>query len=559
MKTSTCLLLGFLLTVNLYAQVTIETTLDSIFSKYTLADSPGFSVGIVKNGKLLHTYRRGLANLSYDIAIEEGTVFRVASIAKQFTAACIGLLIQDKKLSLEDDVRTYIPELPFYGKVITIKHLLNQTSGIRKYNVLQDLKGYNDELEGVSNKEVYGLIFQQKGINHVPGEKMLYSNSNYILLALVVERVSGKSLNEFAIQHIFHPLGMKNTFFKTSNTEIIKNGAYNYYKDAKGYKQKIAFGVINGPGGLYSTVEDLAKWTEIFSSTDSFSKTLASFLTTKDTLNDGTFSGYARGVFVDEYKGYPTIHHSGMDLGLRAQMISVPTEGLSIILLSNMESINAIDLSYQILDFLLKPALSAQTKRKIYTHKKSELQHFTGDYQEINSDLTIRIFLEHDTLKAKNRLAKLAVPLVASGKNEFERVNNASVTYKFTSKEERKWDMAVDFAGATFYFEKVQLVEPASVKADEYVGEYYSAEMEVTYALSAHGNDLLVSFPYNPNIKLTAGQKDEFGTGNRTRYIFKRNKSGEVISFTIASEGTVKDILFEKVSTVKKSANKKIE
>ncbi|QHT70807.1 beta-lactamase family protein [Rhodocytophaga rosea] len=559
MKRSTCLLVGFLLTVHLSAQDNIETTLDSIFSKHTLAGSPGCSVGIVKNGKLLHIYRRGLANLSYDIAIREGTVFRVASIAKQFTAACIGLLIVDKKLSLQDDVRKYIPELPFYGNVITIQHLLNQTSGIRNYNVLQDIKGYNPELEGVSNKEVYELLFRQKGINHVPGEKMLYSNSNYVLLALVVERVSGNSLHEFAAERIFHPMGMNNTFFKTSNREIIKNGAYNYYKDAKGYKQAMALNIITGAGGLYSTVEDLAKWTTIFSSTDSLSKTLASFLTTKDTLSDGSFSGYGRGVFVDAYKGYPTIHHSGMDLGLKAQMISVPSENLSLIILSNLESINAIDLSYQILDLLLKGVLSTQTKGKIYIHKKTALQHFTGDYQEINSDLTIRILVENDTLKAKNRLSRLAVPLVASGKNEFERINNASVTHKFNTQEERKWDMAVDFAGATFYFEKVQLVEAASVKANEYVGEYYSAEMGVTYSLSAQDNELLVSFPYNPKIKLTAGQQDEFGSGNRTRYIFQRNKHGEVISFTIASEGTVKDILFEKVSSIKRSVNKKIE
>jgi hypothetical protein len=273
-------------------------------------------------------------------------------------------------------------------------------------------------------------------------------------------------------------------------------------------------------------------------------------------LNDGQSSNYGRGVFVTDYKGYTAVHHSGMDLGVRAQMITLPEENISVILLANLENINVVNLSYQVLDLFIKPKSPVEKKTIRYTHNNEEIRQLTGDYQEQNSDLTIHILLENDTLKARNSASRVAVPLVQREKYLFERINNANVTYTFSTQKYKKWDMAVDFTGAVFYFEKVKLVNPSSVLVDDYIGQYYAEELEVTYSLFVEANQLFVSFPHNNRIKLYPGQKDEFGSGNRTRYLFKRDHKDEITGFAIASEGTVKDILFKKLIKSKQATPK---
>jgi hypothetical protein len=205
----------------------------------------------------------------------------------------------------------------------------------------------------------------------------------------------------------------------------------------------------------------------------------------------------------------------------------------------------------------LKPEPPVEKKTQRYTHNSKEIRQLTGDYQEQNSDLTIHIFLENDTLKARNSTAPLAIPLVQRDKYVFERVNNASVSHTFNIQKDKKWDMAVDFSGAVFYFERVKLVNPSSVLVTDYIGQYYSDELEVTYSLFVEANQLFASFPYNKRIKLSPGQKDEFGSGNRTRYIFKRDHKNKITGFAIASEGTVKDILFKKILSNKQDTPKK--
>jgi CubicO group peptidase (beta-lactamase class C family) len=170
------------------------------------ANGPGITLGIVKNGQLIYHNSRGNMNLEYEIPFNDSTVIGLASVTKQFTAACIGILENQGKLSVNDDIRKYIPELTFYEDTIRIKHLLNHTSGIRNHNVLLDLMGFDFEHRGYTNQMIEQLMFRQKGVNNRPGEKMLYSNTNYVLLALLVKRVSGVPIHEFAQQELFAPL-----------------------------------------------------------------------------------------------------------------------------------------------------------------------------------------------------------------------------------------------------------------------------------------------------------------------------------------------------------------
>ena len=294
--------------------------IDSLFN-FIDNNGPGISIGIVKDGNLVYSYQKGLSNLEYEIPISPKTVFGLASITKQMTAACIGVLIQNGKLSVNDNVRTYIPELPNYGSTIKIKHLLNHTSGLRNHNVLLDLQGFDYEHMGFTNESIQKLIFSQNGVNNLPGEKMLYTNSNYVLLALIVERVSGKKIDVFAKKELFEPLGMKHTFFKSSLEQIIKNKAYSYYKKNNEYVQTKSLTHCIGAGGVGSTIEDMAKWSNLFTDETPELPFLPKFISTLDTLNNGEQLKYARGVFVSPYKNQKTINHSGRDLGMRSQLI----------------------------------------------------------------------------------------------------------------------------------------------------------------------------------------------------------------------------------------------
>lgn len=535
-------------------QKNIDSRIDSLISSKATTDGPGLSVGVFQNGDLIYHGSRGLANLEYDIPINDHTVFDLASVTKQFTAACIGVLEHKNLLSANDDVRKYVPELPYYEDTIRIKHLLNHTSGIRNHYVLLDLQGFDFTHAGYTNESIQNLIFKQKNVNHAPGEKMLYANSNYVLLALIIKRVSGKNIELFAEEELFVPLKMPNTFFRSYLGQIIKDKAYPYYKENDIYKQPKSVTHCIGAGGVESTIEDLSKWTEIFLNKESEFSYLANFILTLDTLNNGLPMTCARGVFISPYKNYKTINHGGRGLGMRSQIIAVPEKGLSIVVLANSEHINAEYISYEILDLFLNDSKQKTNskKSKAYKHKAKDFSQIEGHYQELNGALLMHVFLDNDTLKAISSLGKNPVPLVSQSKWQFHRISNPSVVYSFMPDPENEVNMTIDFGGALFNFESVELVSPETVDVEDYIGEYFSEELNVTYTLEVKNERLVLSYPNNPDIELKVGKEDEFGSGRRTKYSFKRDESGEVQSFMVASEGTVKNILFNKKANTNK-------
>lgn len=524
-----------------------DKKLDSLFS-FIDKEGPGISVGVVKDGELIYSYQRGLANLEYDVPIHKRTVFGLASVTKQMTAACIGVLEKEGMLSTADDVRKYVPELPDYGHTIKIKHLLNHTSGLRNHNVLLNLQGFDYEHSGYTNKSIQKLIFSQKGVNNKPGEKMLYSNSNYVLLALIIERISGNKIHEFAQKELFDLLGMQNTFYKNSLEQIIKNRAYSYYSSNGEYKQPKSLTHCIGAGGVGSTIDDMVKWSNLFVDKKTELSYLSEFITTLDTLNNGSQMKFARGVIISPYKNQKTINHSGRDLGMRSQLICLPEVNLSVIMFSNSEHINVVNLSYKVIDLFLNTNTNVEDVVVNYSHAKDQLLKFSGDYQEINSDLGMKILIENDTLKAKSSFGSQPVPLEEVSENKFQRVHNPSVGYHFFNNNDKECDLAIDFGGAKFYFEKVKLEAQEKVNLYNYEGTYFSKELNVTYHLYVEHEKLFLRFPSNPKIELVLGQKNEFGSRNRTRYIFKQGKNQLIDSFTVASEGTVKDILFQKTN-----------
>lgn len=547
MKFSTLLIL-ISISTSLYGQNNLNERITAILKNVvTNQSNPGLTVGVIKDGQVIFHGSRGAMNLSYKLPFNDSTVFGLASVTKQFTSACIGILEHEGYLSVNDDVRKFIPELGFYGDTIRIKNLLNHTSGIRNHNVLLDLKGFDFKHQGYTNRLIEDLMFKQKGINNIPGEKMLYSNTNYVLLALIIKRVSGFEIHEFAENKLFTPLNMSNTFYRNDLETIIENEAISYYKAGKKYKQPKSLTLCVGAGGVKSTISDMAKWSQVFLDPKHNYAFLKSFITRIDTFNNGKSMTHARGMFVSPYKGYSTFNHSGRDFGMRSQFLCVPDLNLGIVIYANTSGTDVVSLSYKVLDLFIKGQSTPQSPKTSYRHSLSSLKQFVGTYQELNSDLRMTVFIENDTLKAQSSFGNSGTPLNSENNVTFSRLDNSSVIYSFAPNLASESHLQVDFGGAIFYFEKVELEEDLNDNLESYAGSYYSKELNVTYLLTLVDNQLILNYPNHKDLVLKEGVSDVFGANRRTKYSFKRNENNTIVAFEVASEGTVKDILFEKV------------
>lgn len=546
-------LFTFLFTILLFncsfAQRTNELIkVDSLLQNYIKPNAPGFSIGIVENGKLIYCKGIGLSNLETGTKNSGSTIFGIASLAKQLTAACIWSLMKENKISLDDDIRRYIPEFPSYGKPILVRHMLNHTSGIRNYQAIMELAGFDYDTEFHDNQTLLKLACQQKGLNSIPGEKVLYGNTSYTLLAIIIERITGQNLDAYAKDKIFLPLGMNHTFYRTNSTSIIPNRALGYVQnDTIRFEHLTSNQNTYGAGSVGSSIEDLAIWSTVLTGLHPNFLDLTQFLTTVETLPSGDIAKYARGVMVDAYKNKKTVHHSGYGLGGQSQIIALPELKLAVIILTNLDAIDPTPLSYTILDLFL-PLQNTQLLKsdQTYHHKQRALMKYVGQYQELNSDMKMEILIENDTLKALGSQGKKPIPLKSIGKGKFVRSNNSSVLYDFSSAKKVQADLIVYFGGTPFYFSKAQFIDVKTIQLTDYVGHYFSDELSVSYDLYIENGTLYVNYPNHNKTKLTPGQKDEFGNGQRILYHFVRNEEHEVVQLYLSAEGTVKNIEFIK-------------
>lgn len=319
------------------AQATDSATrwVDSIFAPYASVRSPGCAVGVTRDGSLSFAKGYGLADLEHRTPITSDTRFYIASVSKQFTAMSIVLLAQDGKLSLDDSVRRWVPELPSFGKPITIRQLLHHTSGLRDYMTLLAVSGWPTDGE-LTEKQFLDLIRRQKSLNFASGDEFLYSNTGYALLSIVVKRASGESLRDFAAERIFKPLGMTETEFRDDHTEVIPERAIGYEVTATGgYREILPKVDVVGDAGVYSTVRDLAKWDANFTNPVVGGTSGIATMLEPGQLNNGQVIPYALALTLGELRGMKTVGHSGSFGGYQSTMLRFPEVNLGVITLCN--------------------------------------------------------------------------------------------------------------------------------------------------------------------------------------------------------------------------------
>ena len=354
---------------------------DAIFAPWDEPGSPGCALGVVEDGEFIYERGYGFANLDWDIPSATDTVFYVGSVSKQFTAAVIALLAEEGAVDLDENIREYFPEIPKYVRPITVRHLVHHTSGLRDIYTLMSLAGIR--LEDVfTDEQAIELIAAQRETNFEPGSEYLYSNSGYFLLAQLVERVSGKTLREFAEEKIFVPLGMEDTHFHDRPSHIVGRRAISYQdSDLDGHQEFQVSYLGNfdkvGAGGLYTTVRDLLLWDRNFYSGDVGGQPFLDLIHTRGALNDGSQLTYAFGLTVDEYRGLKTVSHGGSMMGFKAAYLQFPEQRFSVIATCNLGSINPMPLAQQVADVYLGDQLaravpSSTTMRRSNSSTASE-------------------------------------------------------------------------------------------------------------------------------------------------------------------------------------------
>jgi CubicO group peptidase (beta-lactamase class C family) len=538
-----------------FAQIKESQAIDSIFSEWTKPNTPGCALGIIKNGELIYSKGYGLANMEYDIPNSASSVFRIGSTSKQFTAACIILLAENGKLSLDDTLNNYFPDFPEYANKINIRHLLNHTSGIRDYLQLAYLKGFEDD-DFYVDDNIMEWSVNQTDLNFAPGEEFLYSNSGYWLLGQIVKKVSGTNMADFAQKEIFEPLQMNNTHFHNDHTQIVKNRASGYVP-SENDRYRISMTTLDmiGDGGVFTTINDIKKWDRAYYNSEVLSQDFWKMMTEQAVLNNGEVIDYASGLFISEYKGLKTISHGGAFVGFRAELLRFPDQQLSIAIFANRGDANPSGMANQVADIMLKGSLidtNTATQDAIKNIKNNsfiklsatELKNYAGNYWNENDSYARKIYVKNDTLRYyRNEDNETALMPISA--NEFKMINvSADLLIRFDNKEKSSMTVIVN-GGKPEFFDTYQPIVYTTQELANFEGTYYSKELDVFYSLKLE--DDLFNLYINDSKKspLKSIMKDLFSNDDYGSFQFTNDQEGKLIGFRLAA-GRVKNLKFEK-------------
>jgi CubicO group peptidase (beta-lactamase class C family) len=462
---------------------------DRVFSRFNRTSGPGCAVAASLDGTTALSAAYGMADLEHDVPLRPDSIFEAGSVSKQFTASAVLLLAQQGKLSIDDPVRKYIPELPDYGSPVTIRHLLNHTSGLRDWGSVEGIAGWPRTTRSYTQAHVLDILSRQRALNYPPGAEYSYSNSGYNLAAMIVERVAGKPFAEFTRETIFAPLGMSSTSWRDDFRRIVKGRAIAYSENGGAIRQLMPFEDVHGNGGLLTTVGDLLKWNQ---------RPLTEQQLQRGKLNDGRTIAYAAGLMVLSYKGRHEISHSGTTAGYNAWLGRYPDHGLSVAVLCNSSAANGTQLGHAVADVFLGDAPPGTTR--ITGHIR------TGMYRSLRDHSVVQV--------------------AADSPNEFSG---------------SRMRIPSEMDGGTWY-EWVPPWTPAPADLASLAGEYSSDEAEVTLRVALEHGVLVIHRRPNDSIPLTPAYQDAFRSSMGV-VRFLRDSSGKATELSV-SESRVWDLRF---------------
>ena len=508
--------------------------IEKTFARYR-PQNPGAQVSVSRNGTIIYSHAWGMADLEHNIPLTTENVSEAGSVTKEFTAAAILLLEQQGKLSMDDDIRKYLPEIPDYGSVIRIRHLMHHTSGIKDWGYVADIGGWARTTRTYRNEDALEIIARQKTLNNKPGDEYVYSNSGFTILAMIAEKVSGMSLPDFTKKYIFIPAGMVHTQWRDDFKRIVPGRAMAYAKTTDGYETDMPNEYVYGHAALLTTTEDLCRWVDFYSSARLGGPALLKKQITPDTFNNGNPHYYAAGLRISKKKGYKMISHNGATASYRASLEFFPELGLTIAGLSNTPEFDtsSYDVFNKIEDVFLvkKPAAEKPLPPVIAVET---LQAYTGNFRNTKSGEGMQVVLDAGKLFADKR------PLAPLSENSFKLGPELLV---FAGKkvldinDEKDTTVWLPVAPAE--------INPQTMK--DYSGNYYSAETLSPLSISVRNDSLMLSLhPYRV-YHLLPLYKDGFAVeGFGAVLYFDRDRKNNITGLKI-SNARARNVAFGKV------------
>jgi CubicO group peptidase (beta-lactamase class C family) len=530
----------------LVADPDVTARVDAVFKDFDSRSSPGCALAVYQDDRVVYQRAYGMANLDHDVPLTTSSVFHVASVSKQFTAASILLLAQEGKLSLDDEVRKHLREFPDFGHRITIRHLLHHTSGVRDQWSLLGLAGWRYSRDLITDGDVLELLSRQRELNFAPGQRYLYSNSGYTLLAIIVSRVSGQSFRAFTTQRIFEPLGMTNTHFRDEFREVVKQQAYGYERAGGTFRLSVTNFDTAGATSLMTTVEDLARWNANFEKPVVGGSSLLSALLQRGTIANGSPIDYASGITHGTYRGLSTVGHGGSDAGYRADFVRFPAEHVGIACLCNLASANPGELARRVADVYLAgvlkpvPAQPARDEPEVALNS-TELESYAGTYWNEAEAAAVRVVVQEGALAARPvggaqlRLRPIGggrfVPASGDGPRLAFETDRATSTSRLT----------VGNSPSTVYTRTAPF-NPLTL--DEFAGVYRSDELDAVYRVVLRNGLLTLERSKSSPVRLEPLITDTFG-GQPGTFRFVRDGGGRVNGFLLEA-GRVRGVRFRK-------------
>jgi CubicO group peptidase (beta-lactamase class C family) len=496
-----------------------ERQVDALFADWNRPGVPGAVVEVIRDGKVVLTKSYGMADLERGVPMSASTEFFIGSMSKQFTALAIHLLAQDGKLTLDDDIRKYVPEVPDYGRKITIRHLLHHTSGLRDYVDLMFMAGLR--LGDIVTEDLaLELVARQRALNFEPGHEWAYSNTGYVLLALIVQRVSGKPLPEFARERIFEPLGMKHTLFQHDYGTLVPGRALSYQPSERGGYRYVPTNISTiGDGGVLTTVGDLALWDRNFYDGRVGGMDVIKRMQAVGVLNDGKPTGYASGLLVRTYRGLRLVEHSGMIAGYANQLWRFPDQHLSVAVLANGSDIDTFQTVRRIADIYLAREPGAEPAAPVVPAKvfkdielgPARLDALAG-YYAMSPQSGVAFTIKDGRLMATGT-GFPRIPVFASGERDvFARATDAQFTFDAPGPDGIVAGGILHRGGHDLPARRTPRPVPSRAEAKPFEGDFYSDELHVLYSVAVKGGDLVLTYP-GGTLTLGFNGRGEYATG----------------------------------------------
>ena len=528
---------------------------DQMMARFDGRESPGAAVRVWRDGRTLYSKTYGMANLAYELPFEEDTRTNIGSTSKQFTAFAIILQAERGLLSLDDDIRTHIPELPEFDETIQVRHLITHTSGLREFLNLVRMTGRRlDHGDWIDRSELVDIVQRQPALQNAPGAEWNYNNTAFGLAATIVERTSGQDFHVFMQENVFGPLGMTGSMVRPSNRHIVPNQSEGYTPDADGYRQIGDLGGAVGAGAVYSTIGDLQTWVENYAAPRVGSRESIDEMMTSFVLTDGEETGYGYGLFVDDQGGLKRVHHGGADVAHRSMLAYYPAINAGITVQSNHAQFNssmAFDLAAEFFEDAMEQEeeegeAGMEVEFDAEAYDPEDFDEFAGRYSVDAVPDFILTFSREDGTFYTQATGQQRLEIVPTSDSTFRLLPvEASVTFlrgEDGEVEGLTMHQNGDRHATRLGDDAPEEWQPTEEDLEDFAGRFYSEELETFYTFTVEEGKLAMYQRRLGRRPLTHGEEDNF-SGDGLSFAFERDRNGQVIGFYV-SNGRTRDVRF---------------